>query len=482
MRFLGHILNASGIHPDQAMVDKIRAIKLPNNRKELPKFLGLVQFYGRLIPNFAEMCRPLHELRAQSIMDVFEITESAVESFNKIKEALSSKPCVKPYDLNSSVCLRVDASEYSIRGVLLQHNHPVMFLSRKLTASEKNYSKIEREPLAISWAVERSRKMLLGRKFTIQTDHEPLKYTFQPQKGLSKTISARLTRWALRLSAFDFDIEYVAGKLMTDADALSRLDYSPSEVACHIENVFENEFQPDLISLEEIRNASDLCSLIKRLKSLIISGKWGHVSQTERPYKSVASSLSVENGLIIRGSCIVAPPLLRRRIIELAHDPGHPSQENTLAHITKEFWWPGMVREVGEYINKCPTCLQNRPVLKKTLDTWPKEDKPWCRVHMELCMVDGAGTILILSDAYSGWPEAIGVPDRSTDTTIRVLRTVFARNGVPETLVSDNATEFKAEKFTSWLKQIGCKPMSSPPYNPSSNGQAERFVRTLKNA
>lgn len=98
------------------------------------------------------------------------------------------------------------------------------------------------------------------------------------------------------------------------------------------------------------------------------------------------------------------------------------------------------------------------------------------------CMVDKAGTILILSDAYSGWPEAIVVPDRSTDTMIRVLRTVFARNGVPETLVSENAVEFKAQKFKGWLKQIGSKPMNSPPYNPSSNGQSERFVRTLNDA
>ena len=90
--------------------------------------------------------------------------------------------------------------------------------------------------------------------------------------------------------------------------------------------------------------------------------------------------------------------------------------------------------------------------------------------------------ILLLSDAYSGWPEAIAVPDRSTETTMRVLRTVFARNGVPETLVSDNAAEFKAEKFLRWMQQIECKTMNSPPYCPSSNGQAERLVRTLKDA
>lgn len=99
-------------------------------------------------------------------------------------------------------------------------------------------------------------------------------------------------------------------------------------------------------------------------------------------------------------------------------------------------------------------------------------------------MVDNACTILILSDAFSGWPEAIVVPDRSRDTTIKVWRTVFARNGTPKTWVWDIASEYKTEKFTSWLRQIGCKPNNSPPYTPSSNGQAEMSHqgRTLKDA
>ena len=298
-----------------------------------------------------------------------------------------------------------------------------------------------------------------------------------------RTVSARLTRWAIRLSAYDFDVEYIAGKYLKDADALSRLEFvSQSEQNCHVENVFESEFQPELITLEEVKNLTDICPLYKRLKKRISSGKWGHVSQTERPYKSVAASLSVESGIIIRGSNIVAPPLLRRKIIEVAHDPIHSSQENTLAHISKEFWWPGMNKDISEYVNKCAVCLKYKPCFKKAIDVWPKESEPWNRVHMDHCMVDGVGLILILSDAYSGWPEAMVVPDRTTETTIRVLRTVFARNGVPMTLVSDNAPEFKAEKFLSWLRQIGCKPMNSPPYHPPSNGQAERLVRTLKDA
>lgn len=91
----------------------------------------------------------------------------------------------------------------------------------------------------------------------------------------------------------------------------------------------------------------------------------------------------------------------------------------------------------------------------------------------------GVGLLLLMSDSYSGWPEAIQVADRSAGTVLKVLRAVFARNGVPRTLVSDNVPEFKSEKVSQWLSSIGCQEVHTPPY-PASNGQAERLVRSLK--
>ena len=99
--------------------------------------------------------------------------------------------------------------------------------------------------------------------------------------------------------------------------------------------------------------------------------------------------------------------------------------------------------------------------------------------HME---IKGVGLLLILSDPYSGWPEAVQVPSKSTSCVLKVLRAIFARNGVPKVLVCDNAAEFKSEELRSWLQLIGCRMVNSPPYFPQSNGQAERLVRTLKDA
>jgi len=90
------------------------------------------------------------------------------------------------------------------------------------------------------------------------------------------------------------------------------------------------------------------------------------------------------------------------------------------------------------------------------------------------------GLFLIVVDSYSGWPEVVRVSNRSAENVTHVVRTIFARNGVPKTLVSDNAREFCDESMCKWLRKIGCNPMKTPPFHPQSNGVAERMVATIK--
>ena len=100
-----------------------------------------------------------------------------------------------------------------------------MYLSRKLTEAEQNYSNIEREALAIVWATTRARHFLLGKKFLLKSDHRPLEFIFNPKRELPKVTSARILRWAISLAAFDYDIVYVKGEAIPHDDALSRLDF-----------------------------------------------------------------------------------------------------------------------------------------------------------------------------------------------------------------------------------------------------------------
>jgi hypothetical protein len=131
--------------------------------------------------------------------------------------------------LQKEVSLTTDASELAIGGVLSQDGHPVIYIARKLTSAESNYSNIEREALAIVYSVKRLRQFLLGRTFKLNTDHRPLQYIFAPNTELPKTVSARITRWAISLMAFDYDITYHDESTIPHADAFSRLRFEQDD-------------------------------------------------------------------------------------------------------------------------------------------------------------------------------------------------------------------------------------------------------------
>ena len=115
---------------------------------------------------------------------------------------------VQLYILQKEAAVTTEASEKAIGGVLSQERHPVIYVSRKLTPAD--YSNIEREELAIVFIVTRLKQFLLGRRFTRQTDHKPLKYLFAPDEVIPKTASARITRWAIALMSFDYELKYAS--------------------------------------------------------------------------------------------------------------------------------------------------------------------------------------------------------------------------------------------------------------------------------
>ena len=134
------------------------------------------------------------------------------KSFEDIKNELWANPLKQPYSLQKEATVTTDASEKTIGGVLSQEGHKVIYVSRKLTHVEQNYPIIEQEALAIVFAVARFKQFLLGRRFTLQTDHKPLKYLIAPDEEIPKTASARTTRWAIALLGFDYELKYTPGE------------------------------------------------------------------------------------------------------------------------------------------------------------------------------------------------------------------------------------------------------------------------------
>jgi hypothetical protein len=124
-------------------------------------------------------------------------------------------------DPSKAYILQTDASDLGLGAVLSQiqdgEEHPIAFASRKLSPAEKKYSVVEKECLAIVWALKNFHQYLFGVQFTIETDHQPLRWLQQMRNA-----NNRLTRWALAIQPYHFEMQHRPGRENGNADSLSR--------------------------------------------------------------------------------------------------------------------------------------------------------------------------------------------------------------------------------------------------------------------
>ena len=243
--FLGHILSAEGISPNPEKVEKIKTWPVPSNPKEVHSFIGLASYYRRFIPNFAKLAGPLHalivpastkqKLRKGEIckkdLPPFEWTEQCQQSLDTLKDALTSAPVLAYPDYSKPFILETDASLKGLGAVLSQRGddnevHVVAYASRSLRPSERSmrdYSSAKIELMALKWAVcEKFKDYLLGSKFTVYTDNNPIVHIQKSKLGAAQI------RWLSELALYDFDIIYRTGRSNLVADALSRRPEDPN--------------------------------------------------------------------------------------------------------------------------------------------------------------------------------------------------------------------------------------------------------------
>ena len=476
--FLGYSISKEGIAPDPKHGEKIENAKAPFNNKQVDSFVGLANFYGRMIPDFATKMLPLNNMKNSD----FSWGKMQQKAFEDIKNELCANPLVQPYSLQKEATVTTDASEKAIDGVLSQEGHPVIYVSRKLTPAEQNYSKIEREALAIVFVVIRSKKFLLGRRFTLQTDHQPLKYLFAPDEEIPKTASARITRWAIALMGFDFELKYTPEKQIPHADVLSRVDFdedeSDNDRVCFAINIYFA--QTDLVTQAEIKTELGTNRLFQDIMKRIKSRNWKQCFEAGKGFEQQKDALTLHNGIIFRGVVPFIPPKLRHLVLATEHET-HPGKNATEATVRMIAWWLGITPEVQHFVSICKNCQINRPSLGKTVCTWPEADV-WERLHMDWGYVKDHGNILVIVDAGSGWIEIFPAGNRTSETVKIYLSQIFARFGIPKTLVSDNGPEFVSGDLKHRCESLGIKKMESPVYHPRANGLAVRAVQTVKRA
>ncbi|KAF0306283.1 uncharacterized protein FJT64_022160 [Amphibalanus amphitrite] len=296
-------------------------------------------------------------------------------------------------------------------------------------------------------------------------------------------------------------LHYTPGNRIPVADALSRLplDTSDSPDIDDGEDIValvsaEMSDEPDTLTEERVRQESQSDPVFQRLRDTIATG-WPdsarRCAKEIQPYFAVRHELQArEDGVIMRGmDQVVVPSKLRAQYVEQAH-LSHDGIVRTKQLVRRLSWWPGQSRDVTEKIRNCQQCQASDKVLSGAVSQAPLQpvpfpDRPWSKLGLDVVgplpdVPASARFAVTLTDYHSKWVEVGLTPTVTTADIIRILATVWSREGYPDELVTDNGTQFTSREFQSYLKQRGIRHLRSSVYWPRGNGAVERFNRSLK--
>ena len=486
VEYLGHKITAEGLQPTDEKIRAIRDAPAPRNVSQLKSFLGLVNYYGKFLPHLSSTLSPLYSLLQKQTKWTWG--DSQRQAFQEAKAQLTSDCLLVHYDPDKELFLACDASPYGV-GAVVSHRmedgqeKPVAFASRSLVPAERKYSQLDKEALAIIFGVKKFQQYLIGRQFTILSDHKPLQHLFKETNATPTMTSARIQRWALILAAYDYKIMYKPGQDHANADVLSRLPLpdAPPSVPIPGETILlMDALQSSAVTARQIHTWTDRNPVLSRVRDLILRG-WQHSNDPSlKPYQQRKDELSVHDGCILWGNRVVVPPAGRAKVVDELHE-SHPGVSRMKSLARSFVWWPLMDQDLENKVKCCSSCQSTRhQPAPAPLHPWEWTQRPWARLHADYAGPFCGKMFLIVVDAYSKWLEVRPVSSATSATTMEQLRSIFATHGLPELLVTDNGTVFTSAEFEEFTKLNGIRHIKSAPYHPASNGLAERAVQTFK--
>ncbi|CAM4699566.1 unnamed protein product [Caretta caretta] len=227
--YLGHQVGQGTINPLQAKVNAIQNVPVPKSKKQVQSVLGLAGYYRQFVPHYSQIATQLVDLTRKKQPNAVQWSEKCQKAFNQLKAALTSDPVLRVLDFDKPFVITTDASEHGVGAVLMQEGpdqqfHPVVFLSKKLSERESDWSVSEKECYAIVYALEKLHPYIWGWHFHVQTDQAALKWLHTV-----KETNKKLLWWSLDLQDFDFEIQHISGASNKLADAFSRESFPESD-------------------------------------------------------------------------------------------------------------------------------------------------------------------------------------------------------------------------------------------------------------
>ncbi|EIE80639.1 hypothetical protein RO3G_05344 [Rhizopus delemar RA 99-880] len=443
---LGFCVDAKGSRLDPRKVTNALTWPRPSSGKEIQRFLGLVNYFRKYLPNISEVTAPLDKLRFEGKLDKLWTSEQE-SAFEKIKALLSSAPLLHHPDLEQPFYVATDASNYSIGAVLYQviknETRYIGFMARSLSSSEKNYSTTKRELLAVIFALKKFHPFLWGNPFTLYTDHKALTYLHtQP------VANAMMINWLDTILDYNFKIIHRPGIQNILPDALSRL------------------FEPEK-TLEGDN---------KTIKTIVTS-------------QIINSNGSILTSRMMMPADLMTPaPEDRQKLLMDTHLEGHRGAQAIVTALHSDgIHWTKLKEDALEIIRSCPDC-QKFNIAKHGYNplTSIYADAPWDHICIDTAgpfptSVQGNQYILLVVDVFTRYCVLKALPDKSSLTIALALRSILSLFGRPKIIQSDNGTEYVNEIVRLYVESSGIDHRLISAYHPRANGIVERWVGKAKN-
>ena len=486
--YIGHVISKDGLKPNPARVNKVKDFPIPKNIDEVRSFLGLANYYRKFIQNFSHIAHPINSLLRKNA--TFQWKQNQQEAFDLLKNKLITSPILRHPNMTKPFILMTDASGYAIGAVLGQQDgdekdHVIAYASRALKKHEKNYSTIEKEALAIVFAVTHFRQYLLGHKIILYTDHNPLKWLMN-----HRDVASKLIRWVMCLQQFDIEIRYRTGKSNANADTLSRIKEENVDESKALYTILSaiktvsnmSEFQIDQESDEEINQIK----IQLQRKAYNINPK----ELKQCGYFIQDNLVKYYNGI---NTMLLVPKKHRETLLMQYHDGalgGHLSARKTVSRLKTKYYWTTIENDTRKWCKSCKICITRRNTgakFKVPLVPMPVPAAPMEFAAMDIVgplpeTQDGNKYILVFCDYLTKWPEAFAIKNQKAETIAQVfVENIVFRLGTPKKILTDCGKNFLSEIFKAITELFSILKLNTSPYHPQTDGLVERFNGTLIN-